>query len=401
MIAQATNRYRILSTVRERGGISRVEIAEATDLSRAAVTNLTQVLIDQGLLVERATDAGSAGRGRPRIMLELNPAAKHVIGVKISMHQISVTLTDFAGEVLDTLIMPYRAGRQATSVTADVVEDAIQRCLLDSNLPTASVGGICIGLPGYIDQDAGICHWSPIFKAADVRFGDEIARRTGIDVVIENDANLVTLAEQWFGRGRGRDSFAVVTVEHGVGMGLVVNNTLYRGAHGVGPEFGHLQLDVDGPPCRCGRHGCVEAYVSDYAILRSVDPDISIDEFARNPTLYYGRIKDITRQARAGDADLIAVFAAAGRKLGMALSNLVATLNPPTIIVTGDGLRAGEMLIEPMRAALAEYRPAAAQFDVDLVVHRWGDDVWARGAAALVLQRLYALSDTSPSSSSC
>ncbi len=393
MIAPASSRQRILGLIREKGRISRVEIAAATGISRAAVTNLTQALLDDGLLIEQAGDGAAAGRGRPRVNLQLNSRAMHVVGVKISMHQIGIALTDFTGEVLDTLIMPYRAGRQAADVTADVVEDAVRQCLLDSSLAPSSVGGICIGLPGYVDSEAGVCHWSPIFKSGDVRFGDEIQRRMGIDTYIENDANLVASAEHWFGKGRGRDCFAVVTVEAGVGMGFVVNDTLYRGAHGVGPEFGHAQLDPHGPQCRCGRRGCVEAYVSDYAILREADGGISIDAYAANPTLYHGRINEITRQARDGDERLREVFQKAGRSLGFALANLVAMLNPPRIILSGDGMRAGELLFDPVREGLADHRPTAPQFEVDLVTHRWGDDVWARGAAAMVLQRLYSRSE--------
>ena len=184
-------------------------------------------------------------------------------------------------------------------------------------------------------------------------------------------------------------NFAVVTIEHGIGMGLVTHDRLYRGHNGIGPEFGHAKIDFTGRACRCGQLGCVEAYASDYAILRQVLPKFSLDSYTRDPKAHHVEIERITAEAKAGDQALAAEFANAVRVLGRAIGNLIATLNPPRVIVTGEGLRAGDLLFGPLVEEARKLQLAGNRFETEIVAHLWGDDVWARGAAALVLQQAY------------
>ncbi len=385
-----SSRYRVLDVIRRRGAISRVQIARETGLSRSAVTGVTQALLEEGWIHEQAEpEPGAQSRGRPRINLELNPRTGVVLGVKLSLHRMSCAITDFRGEPLHEMAFPFSAA-QRPDVAADLVEMGVRRCLADARIETDKVIGLGVGIPGYISHETGVSHWSPIFDRNDVAFGGLLAERFDFPCVIENDANMVTLAEHWFGMGRELNSFAVVTIEHGIGMGLIAHDRLYRGSHGIGPEFGHSKVEHGGRLCRCGQRGCVEAYASDYAILREVMANFSLEAYNRSPQVYHDEIERITRQAQAGDDALAAVFAAAGRQLGRAIGNLIATLNPPSIIVTGEGVRAGELLLGPMQDEARALQLSGNRFDTEFLVHHWGDDVWARGAAALVLQRRYS-----------
>jgi len=389
-------RYRVLDAIRRHGPISRVEIADRSGLSRSAVTAVTRDLLAGGWIVELPeAGAGAPARGRPRIMLAMNPGAAHVIGVKLSLHQMNVAVTDFRGDVLHGVALPFN-GSQPPDIVTDLIELGVRRCLDEAGLSPQRVLGLCVAIPGYINHAEGLCYWSPVFDRNDVAFGAMLAERLPFETAIENDANMVTLAEHWFGEGRDLSNFAVVTVEHGVGMGLVTHDRLYRGAAGIGPEFGHAKVAFDGRPCRCGQHGCVEAYASDYAILREVLPHFRLESYIDDPRAWYPEIARITEEARAGNNAIRAVFAEAGRVLGRAIGNLVATLNPPAIIVTGDGLRAGEMMFAPMQAEIARLQLPGNKVDTEIILHGWGDDVWVRGAAALVLQEAYARPDGEP-----
>lgn len=385
-----TSRYRILDTIRRKPNISRVELSELVDLSRGAVTGITQSLLDDQLIVEKpSTEGNETGRGRPRVLLSINPDAGYVLGIKLSLHQMSFSITDFKGDVVYTMQMPFR-GNQISSIALDVIDMGVERCLSNAGLQRSRIAGVCVGIPGYISHETGICHWSPIFTERDVAVAGLLQERIGIETFIENDANLVTLAEQWFGKGKDLECFAVVTIEHGIGMGLVVDGRLYRGAHGIGPELGHSKIVNDGLPCRCGQFGCVEAYASDYAILNAADDSFSLDAYNENPTVYHDSITRITEKAQAGDERLISVFTEAGTRLGQGVANMIATLNPPTVIFTGGGMRAGDTLIGPAIAEATRLKLPGNQFDTEFVSHQWGDEVWARGAAALMLQHLYA-----------
>ena len=254
-----------------------------------------------------------------------------------------------------------------------------------------------MGIPGFIDSIHGISYWSPVLGKEPVPFGTLLGNRLKVLTFIENDANMVTLAEQWFGRGQDVDTFLVVTVEHGVGMGLIVNGDLYRGVRGFGTEFGHTKLDRNGPPCRCGQQGCIEAYVADYAILREAARFIDIPE-AIDPISQNKAIQMVTERARAGDDRLREVFVRAGEALGVGIANLINILNPSRVIISGEGLRADDLLIDAVMRAAAAHTISAERNKTEILVHKWGDDVWARGAAALVLQHMYhhPLSQTRP-----
>jgi len=390
-------RYRVLDSIRRHGPISRVEIADVSGLSPSAVTAVTRALLAEGWIRELSEGDADGGytRGRPRVMLAIEPGAANVIGVKLSLHQMSVAVTDFSGDVLHTVSLPFN-GSQPPDIVTDLIELGVRRCLKEADIAAGRVLGLCVAIPGYINHDEGLCYWSPVFDRNDVALGALLGERLPFETAIENDANMVTLAEHWFGKGRNLSNFAVVTVEHGVGMGLVTHDRLYRGAAGIGPEFGHAKVSFDGRPCRCGQLGCVEAYASDYAILREVLPHFRLDAYVADPRAYYPELARITAEAEAGNNAIRDVFAEAGRVLGRAIGNLVATLNPPAIIVTGDGLRAGEMMFGPMQEEVRRLQLPGNQVETEIILHGWGDDVWARGAAALVLQEVYSRSDGEP-----
>jgi len=368
-------------------------LASLTDFSRAAVTGITQGLLDAGLIVETPlADGNEGGRGRPRKMLDINAEAGYVLGIKLSLHQMSFSITDFKGDVIHTMHLPFR-GNQDYDVTLDIIEMGVQRCLKKADTKREKISGVCIGIPGYVSHETGMCHWSPIFTERDIPVARLLQERLGLKTLIENDANLITLAEHWFGQGRGLSCFAVVTVEHGIGMGLVIDDELYRGANGIGPELGHSKVEIDGNSCRCGQRGCVEAYASDYAILREADVEFSLDAYNENPKAYHDTITKITDRARNGDEHLSAVFEKAGKRLGQAVANMIAILNPQTVIFTGDGMRAGEILIEPAIVEARRLKLSGDKNKTEFVTHIWGDEVWARGAAALTLQHIYAEPD--------
>ena len=131
-----------------------------------------------------------------------------------------------------------------------------------------TISAIGVGISGIVDFESGMVAWSPLLQNADVPLGQILADHFETPVRIDNDANVLTLAELWFGAGRALSNFVVVTVENGVGMGFVSDNQLFRGAHGMGLELGHTKVQLDGALCRCGQRGCLEAYLADYALAR-------------------------------------------------------------------------------------------------------------------------------------
>ncbi|MDP9096126.1 MAG: ROK family transcriptional regulator [Pseudomonadota bacterium] len=384
-LMRAINRYHVIDAIRRDGPIARVTIAERTELSRATVSAITGDLLETGLIRAVTVETNESGaRGRPRVLLVIRGEACHVVGVKLAAHRIGVMVTDARGEPLGSTLMPIRLARQSPSVIADLVEDGVRQCVADAGLRMTDIKGVGVGLPGVIDAVAGVSHWSPVLGSAAVPFAHQIEQRLETPVLIENDANLVALAEHWFGVGRGRPTFMVVTIEDGIGMALVMDGRLHRGAHGIGPEFGHVKVDPLGLPCRCGGRGCLETYASGWGILQQA---LACSAAEAGPV--GSALADITSRAAAGDKQLAELFRRAGALLGLAIANAINMLNAPLLVISGDGLRAGDMLRLPLLQAVAANSIPALREATEIIFHPWGDEMWARGAAAIALRQIY------------
>lgn len=303
------------------------------------------------------------------------------------MHQIAVSVVDFACKPIGSMTVPIRSSRQAPKVIADLTQDAIASAVTKVGLKMDQIDGIGVGVPGFIDGVRGICEWSPVFRDVRVPFADLMTQRLDLPVFVENDANLVALAEHWFSPGLQADGLVVVTIEHGVGMGLIAHGHIFRGSHGFAGEFGHTQVVPDGAPCRCGQNGCVEAYIADYALVRAAAPFIG-EGLSEDPFELARSIESITERARRGNPELLRIFANAGVMLGRAIANLLKLVDPGCVIICGGGVRAADLWFEDMRNTVASHVPQPAARNIEFRIDRLGDDVWARGAAAFVLQAI-------------
>ena len=384
-LMRAINRFHVMDAVRRFGPIARVEISTRTELSPTTVSAITAALLDDGLIVPRQMgDLRDAARGRPRVLLELNPEAAQVVGVKLAPDRITVVLTNFRADVLAQLAMPIRLSRQAASVVADLVEDGIRQCVADAGQHIEAVSGICVGLPGVVAQGTGICRQSPVFTERDVPFAAELSRRLGRPVSIDSDVNLVALAESWFGAARGLDDFLVVSVEHALGLGIMHKGELFRGAGGLGPDLGDLLVR----PAGRTDGARLADIASEAALIAEAQAVLTTPEDAQ--AFRAGRgLARVLALAEAGDTRVIGLLAAAGEALGFAVANLITLFAPPKVIVAGATVEDGAPLFEALRHTVSQLLPTSLAGVAEIVAHRWTDAIWARGAAAMTLQELY------------
>ncbi len=385
-LMRAINRFHVMDAIRRFGPIARVEICDRTDLSATTVSAITGALLDDGLIITHQLGGiRDVARGRPRVLLDLNPDAAHVVGVRIAPDRITIATTNFRADVLSSLTLPVRAGRHSAAVVADLVEDGIRRSIGDAGLELGQISGVCVGLPGVVERGAGICRASPLFAERDIPFAAKLTRRLdGVTATIDSDVNLVTLAEHWFGRARGLDDFLVVSVDLGLGLGILHQGELFRGANGLGPDLGDLLVK---PP---NGNGLVRlaAIASEESIL--AEARIALAGTPHEQAFRLGRgLEKVLERAEAGDPAITGLLRAAGEALGFAIANLVVLFAPPKVILAGPILAAGDALVEPLREMVAALLPPSLADVADLAVHEWNDDIWARGAAAMTLRDLY------------
>jgi predicted NBD/HSP70 family sugar kinase len=391
-LMRAINRFHVMDAIRRCGPVSRVEISERTELSPTTVSAITAALLDDKLIAILQLGAlHDASRGRPRVMLRLNPEAARVVGVKLAPDLITIAVTDFCAEVLGKLSLPIRIHRQTPAVIADLVEDGVRRCVSDADLEMKDIAGICVGLPGVVASASGVCRQSPIFSERDVAFGDLLTRRLGVTVLIDSDANLVALAEHWFGQGRELDDFLVISLEQSLGLGILHKGELFRGANGLSPDLGDLLVRGPAAVARLGALATEDSVLAEVDILAEGEGFYTRDR----------ALEQVVRRAEAGEPKYAQAMAAAGEALGFAIANLITLFAPPKVLICGRAIAASESLLGPLRRTVALLLPPSLADVADIVVREWSDDIWVRGAAAMSLRELYGAtwSTTGPAKS--
>jgi glucokinase-like ROK family protein len=385
-LIRAINRFKILHTIRARKLISRVDITKVTGLSQATVTGITASLIDEGLLLEKRP--GESEGGRPPILIALNPDGAYAVGVYLSISKINVVIIDLEATIRASYEMPLEKQNYAPEAIADKIVQAVQECMWQANFSRNQISGIGIALPGLVDWHTGVIRFLPDYQWEKVNLRDLVHKKIDHPTYIENTANSLTLAEQWFGEGRGVDNFIVVTLEYGVGMGIIINGQLYRGHKGAAGEFGHTTIETDGPLCLCGQKGCIEATVGNNAILREAEAAAQKAEWKPNdPTDI--TIEEVILAAREGAPCLRNIFARAGRVLAIGLSNLIRIFNPAKIIISGRGVNAGDLLFDSMYNTIAQYIPSRTNADTEIMIKSWDQNAYARGSGTVVLQEIF------------
>jgi len=377
-------RLQVFEAVRSAGCLPRAEIARALGISAASVTAVTAELILDGFLEEvPATPPRDAARGRPPVGLAVTGGAGFVIGLKLSDEAHTAILADFAGTILAEIAHPASSLRKPSGRILAELEHLVAALLAQAGLTLDQVAGVGIGITGMVDHQAGAVLWSPILDGRGLNLRDAAQDRLGRPVFVDNDANLLTLSELWFGAGRELDDFAVVTIENGVGMGVVIDSALYRGARGTGLELGHTKVQLDGALCRCGRRGCLEAYLADYALAREAATALghSIRAEHSPDTL----LDALGAAARAGDDAAQSIFWRAGRYLAIGLSNVIQIFDPELIIVSSDRLTRDHADPGTILRDVEALSPAGRRPGARVEIRPRGDFAWARGGAALAL----------------
>jgi predicted NBD/HSP70 family sugar kinase len=391
-LMRAINRFVVMDAIRRSGTISRVEISERTELSPTTVSAITAALLEDGLIIPRqVAPAPDQVRGRPRIMLELNPAAASVCGAKLAPNKITISVTNFQADVLGTVSIPIRVDRQPATVILDLVEDGVRSCIEAAGLQVEDINSLCLGVPGIVERASGICRYSPIFSERDLKLGLDLQGRLKVPTTVESDVNLITLAEQWFGHGRDLSDFLVVSIEHTIGLGIIHGGELFRGANGLSPDLGDLIVSPNGSIGNGSRPGRLSGIASTTAIL-SVAADLARGTPQEKLLRGTRGIEHAVSLAQAGNGGISRIFEEAGRALGIAIANLITLFAPPKVILAGAALQAGDLLLKPLRDAVQAATPETISGVTEIVVHESSDDTWARGAAALTLRDLYGAS---------
>ncbi|MDP3791649.1 MAG: ROK family protein [Candidatus Omnitrophota bacterium] len=313
-----------------------------------------------------------------------------LIGIDIGGTNIRLALMDRSARLKAKRIFSTASFKGKDALVDKLVEE-IKLLTKEYSVTKKELIGIGIGAPGAVDIRTGTVHYlTNIPNWREVALGDILKKRLGVPVFVDNDVNVMALGELRFGAGRGAKNMLCITLGTGVGGGLILDNSLYRGSSYAAGEFGHVPIGIDGPKCNCGGRACVEAYVGNRYIIKDVEARIKKGEKTLIKKLVGGELSKITPEtideaARKGDRFARQVWIDAGNKVGIGLAGVVNLLNIEKIVIGGGVAEAGKILFDSIKRTISERAMKLPAKTVKVVKAKLGYDAGVIGAATLVL----------------
>jgi predicted NBD/HSP70 family sugar kinase len=380
---RAANLAVVLGYVRANAPCSRADIAASTGLNKATVSSLVGELIGRRLL--RETGLTERRIGRPATMIVLDGAPYAAIGLDVTAHHLTAVAIDLAGEQLLAWRRSFTGRGMPTGRSVAAIAALARRVLSRLHEEGRQVLGLSVGVSGLVDA-AGVVRLATGLDWHDVPLRDSLVRALGepaFPVLVDNDANLAAVAEHRYGPYAGTPDLVYLTSETGVEAGIVAAGQPLRGAAGYAGEIGHLMVDPDGPPCDCGRRGCLAASAGIASLVRRLagtDPGGDPEP----------EVADIIRRARAQEPAALAALRDAGRHLGRGASLLANLINPSVVILGGYYVPLAPWILPTAGEELTRLVVAPQAGGVRLAASALGHDAAAIGGAATMLDSVDA-----------
>jgi len=375
---RALNQRLVLDRLRGQGEATRPQIANDTGLSKPTVGQALLDLEQHGLV--RAIGRSASGPGRAAVVYQTAPDAGHIVGVDIGRRVLRVAVADLDGVVVARVDQPNRS-RSGTMLQRAACE-SVERAIAEAGLTPADIVVTVVGTPGIPDARTGTVHRAPNLPGWERRglLNELVAAlgSGGSEVMVENDANLSVVGEHARGAARGVDVVACLTVGTGIGMGMLVNGKLFRGAHGAAGEIADLPYGRVPPGVTRHRPGPVEIAAAAQAVVSAAN------ELGLNRV---NSAKEVFDMAREGDELALRVVTDEAFKIAHVVSVVTAVLDPGLIVLAGGVGRNADLLTEPIRRELAETIPVVP----DIVGGELGEDAVLAGAIATAMESAWDL----------
>ena len=372
------NKQIVLNYVRARAPISRAEIARETSLQRSTVSAIVDDLQAEGLIEETGT--GDSTGGRKPTLLQLRTGAPVAIGVDVTPSLTTVVLADLAGNILQSEEFP---------TSSDIVymdKQILAKVQHFAELHPDAGLQVGMSIPGIADPTSGEVLYIPYFQWSHWNIGSKIKEETGLDVVIENDANAIALAELWFGSDaiRRTRNVIMVFVAEGIGTGIIIDGQVYRGENGAAGEFGHMFVADDAPvPCSCGRRDCWEAHASEKALL------YRYQHANGTPPGSAMSMDNLLGLAQNGEVKAMKMLKENAKYLGIGISNLLIGFSPQAIVISGSITKAWDLIRDEIQAAGQRSIRQEVKM-ANIIPSSLGDHPSILGSISLVLAKKFA-----------
>lgn len=370
-------------------GLSCAELSEILDKSLPSISKAINELIEDGLVIEDGYARSSGGR-RP-LVYSIKADALYILTVAMDQFSTRIQLIDLLNNPIgDMMIFELPLWDNPGALAELIIQ--LNGYIDNTGVQRDRFAGIGIGMPGFINVNEGINYTHLITDGQSLT--ELLTAETGIPTYIDNDSSLIALAEQKFGIAKSRKDVMVINLGWGIGLGMIVNDEIYRGHNGFAGEFSHIPITDSNNLCVCGKRGCLEVEASMLVVVQKAiegikEGRISILKYIEedHPKLVGDALMEA---ANNGDQFAIELLSDAAYKIGKALAILIHIMNPASIVLSGRGAIVGKILRAPIQQALHKYCIPRLAASTELLISELGFDAELVGAAILVMENLTA-----------
>jgi len=368
--------------------LSCAEVSEKIEKSLSLTTKILNELVEDGYVMETGYAPSSGGR-RPQ-MYSLKPDIMYTVSVAMDQFVTRLAVMDMQNRRIGK-IESLELDLAGNPGSLDVIADRINEVIDKSGIAKNKIAGIGVSMPGFIDAKEGINY--SFLGNRQGTITSFIEGRTGIPVFIDNDSSLIALAELKFGAARNKKNVMVINVGWGIGLGMILNNTLFRGDDGFAGEFSHIPLFQNGKLCSCGKSGCLETEAALTAVIEKALTGLAS---GRTSVLKKSELADSSPEnagdaiiAAAGKGDRFAVelLSEAGYNIGRGIAILIHLLNPGLVVLSGRGSSSGKILQAPIQQALNEHCIPRLAANTEIIISELRHEAQLIGGAALVMEK--------------
>ncbi|WP_420645074.1 ROK family protein [Candidatus Leptofilum sp.] len=383
----------IVQSIRAKGPLSRTDLTQLLNYSRASLTTIVGTMVETGILHE-VGEGRSAGGRRP-LLLDINPQLGYVAGVDIGATSVDYALADFQGKIFERYSESCDV-RMEPELFLNNVCDVVSKMLAKHEIAPERLVAIGLGVPGPVEFAAGVLIAPPLMPSWEGYPIKSFFRPKfpNAKVVVDNDVNIMAKGEQKAGNGQGVENFLFVKIGTGIGCGIISNGRIYRGNDGCAGDIGHICVDYNGPICHCGNQGCLEYLAAGPAIAAQ---GIEKAQAGQSPFLAQrmqendGELTaaDVGEAAAAGDRAANEIIRTTGRMIGGVLAGLVNFYNPKAIFIGGGVSKIGYTLLSTIRQATLRRATALSTRRLQVEYSQLGDDTGVVGAIWLALENVF------------
>lgn len=379
----------IIEYLYKKGPTSNPEIARYTKMSSPTITKLIQELIDLGIIIDMGV--GESIGGRKPNLFGINPNARYIVGVDIDCRMVKLGIFNLANEAVSEIVTYFGNVKDKNKMFTELFS-RLDDLLENSNLNNEEFLGIGVSIPGLINSKTGQTY-------KDVRIDEKTLEELFRDhyklpVIMDSDSRVMAIGEQAFGFAKNKKDVLCLNICDGIGLGMILNGSVYHGKSGLAGEFGHINVVKDGNLCTCGKYGCLETVASGTALIEQAQQGIKkgnaslISEIV-NDNLDDIHVSDIIEAVNKGDIFAIEIINKLGHFLGEAMASLVHIFNPEMIIIGGKVALAEDYLINPIQNTLNKYTISHIKKDTIVVTSKLEERVKLLGSVAMVMNQVF------------